>query len=111
MVFDGQQLIFPRHSESAPVEQARRQAAWLAKWLEGAVGQSVPIYPVIAIPGWFITRTGRSDVIVTNPKNPDFLTRPMKGQQPLNSQLVKQIVFQLDRHSRDFIPGEPPDKA
>ena len=105
VVFDGKELKFPNYSESQPIDQARRQAKWLSQWLEGAVGQKLAVQPVVAIPGWFVERTGRSDVIVTNPKKPEFLTKPMNGQPCLNEQLIKQVVFQLDRHCRDFVPG------
>ncbi len=105
VVFDGKQLNFPSHSESQSIDQARRQAKWLSQWLEGAVGQKISVQPVVTIPGWFVERTGRSDVIVTNPKKPEFLAKPMNGQPGLNPQQVTQIVFQLDRHCRDFVPG------
>jgi len=109
VVFDGKQLHFPAYSESQPIDQAKRQAKWLSQWLEGAVGQSVFVQPVIALPGWYVERKGRYDVMVTNPKNPDFLARPINGQPGLNPQQVTQIVFQLDRHCRDIVPGAEKD--
>lgn len=38
VIFDGSTLKFPNWSEAAPIDQARRQAAWLAEWLSSAVG-------------------------------------------------------------------------
>jgi len=106
VVFDGKRLQFPEHSETAPIDQAKRQAKWLTDWLEGAVGASIAVQPVVAIPGWYVELKGRYDVIVTNPRKPEFLAQPMQGKPILNRKLIDQIVFQLDRHCRDFVPGE-----
>jgi hypothetical protein len=50
VVCDGQTLRFPDWSESHPLKQARSQASWLAKWLDSAVGEPVPVQPVLALP-------------------------------------------------------------
>jgi hypothetical protein len=47
-----------------PLEQAERQAQWLAKWATSAIGDLVTVVPVLALPGWFVQQTGRSPVQV-----------------------------------------------
>lgn len=69
--YDGKTLQFPTWRETKPLEQARAQARWLADYLRGETGESVPVIPVVSLPGWFV-RPGRdahrSDVRVINPK-------------------------------------------
>jgi hypothetical protein len=69
--YDGKALHFPDHVSSKPVDQARSEADWLKKFLHGAAGETVPVVPVVALPGWYVTygpEANRSDVIVLNPK-------------------------------------------
>lgn len=71
VTFDGTALQFPGWKETRPLEQARSQAAWLAKYLRGETGEPVVVYPVVCLPGWFVTLARdaqRSDVRVINPK-------------------------------------------
>ncbi|BDU18275.1 nuclease-related domain-containing protein [Lysobacter auxotrophicus] len=68
--YDGQRLHFPGFSDDKRLQQTRRQAEWLASYLEGAVGRKVPVLPALALPGWWIDSTGSraaSDVRVFNP--------------------------------------------
>jgi hypothetical protein len=101
--YDGKALLFPGWSETAPLEQATRNAEWLKKWLSSAVGSPVDVRPVLMLPGWYIERTGPGGVAVMNGTNcRNFFT---KGRdQPLSEQLVKQIVHQLDARCRSVEP-------
>jgi hypothetical protein len=103
VVYDGQVLRFPAWSESKPIEQAVAQAQWLGKWLSSAVGEALSVEPVLALPGWFVRRTGPNGILVLNPKN----LRPVlknRRNAPLSEQLVKRIVHQLDQRCRDVEP-------
>jgi len=104
VVFDGKRLLFPEHSETEPVEQAKRLARWLARWLESYMGEPVPVQPVVAVPGWYVDLKGRYDVIVTNPEKPEFLARPKQGSPGLNLKQLNEIIFHLDHHCRDTLP-------
>ena len=55
--FDGRQLRFPDFIETGAVEQARRQAQWLAKSLREDLGRDVPVIPALALPGWMIEQS------------------------------------------------------
>lgn len=103
VVFDGKTLTFPTWQETDPLDQATRQARWLSKWLSGAVGEHVEVKGGLALPGWFVDRTGRADVAVFNPKSTQFL---LKGwlKEPMPETLIKRISHQLDQRCRDVEP-------
>jgi Nuclease-related domain len=78
VIYDGEYLIFPNnYKENKPIEQARRQAAWLAGYLKEACGEHVHVIPVVALPGWYIDDKSpkTSDVYVINGKNSNFLNK------------------------------------
>lgn len=103
VVFDGKTLTFPTWQESDPLDQAARQAKWLTKWLTAAVGEPVEVRGGLALPGWFVDRTGRAEVAVFNPKSTQFL---LKGwlKEPMAETLIKRIAHQLDQRCRDVEP-------
>ncbi|WP_397596053.1 nuclease-related domain-containing protein [Silanimonas sp.] len=76
--YDGKALKFPEHIETKPLEQAARQARWLAEFLTGATGNPVRVVPVLALPGWYVELTASlptssNDVRVVNPKAASFM--------------------------------------
>lgn len=101
--YDGKQLLFPGWIETKPLEQARRNAEWLRKWLSAAVGAPVEVKPVLMLPGWYIDRTSRPGMAVMNGTNSKSFFMKATGQ-PLSDQLVRQIVHQLDTRCRDIEP-------
>lgn len=103
VVFDGKVLKFPTWTTSEPLEQAERQAAWLAKWLTRAVGSTVQVLPVVALPGWFVERTGRGDVRVFSGKELAGLLKS-HGTQPLSAQDVQRIAYQVEQRCRTVAP-------
>jgi len=102
VVCDGQILRFPDWSESRPIEQAKSQASWLAKWLDSAVGEPVPVQPVLALPGWYVVREKPMDLFIINGKNPDLMLK--YSNVALSETLVKRIVHQLEQRCRDIEP-------
>jgi hypothetical protein len=103
VVFDGKLLKFPTWTTKGPLEQAERQATWLAKWLTSAVGSPVRVLPVVALPGWFVERTGRGDVRVFNGKELVGLLKS-RGTQTLLPQDVQRIAHQLEQRCRTVAP-------
>lgn len=55
--FDGERLRFPDHVSTKPLEQADRNARWLARKLATTLGRPVPVIPVVALPGWYVEYT------------------------------------------------------
>lgn len=103
--FDGEVLSFPDWTDRETLGQARRQAKWLSKWLSRAVGEQVPVKPVVALPGWFVERAGRGDVIVISGREAPSL---LKGFQntTLSDQQITRIAHQLEQRCRDVEPTQ-----
>lgn len=103
--FNGKVLSFPAWRESETLEQAKRQAKWLGKWISSAVGESIDVKPVVALPGWWVERTGRSDVTVISGAEAKSL---LKGWQSdaFSEPMMKRIAHQLEQHCRDVEPTQ-----
>jgi hypothetical protein len=97
--YDGKTLHFPSWVETKPITQARSQAEWLSRTLTKSTGDSVAVRPVVALPGWYVERTGRSDVNVINPKNVAFMLKPA-DESPIPEDKRKRISYQLEQLSR-----------
>lgn len=107
VVFDGQRLQFPGWAELAPLEQALRQAKWLAQWLSSAVGDTVGVKPVLALPGWYVERKAKSDVVIINGGNASG-TFGKLIHTALSEEMIKRIVYQLEQRCRDVAPKHFP---
>ena len=67
--------------------------------LSKATGERVTVQPIVALPGWFVDRKGKSDVKVLNGKEvPSFIaTEPAT----LSDKTIQQISYQLEQRCRD----------
>jgi hypothetical protein len=93
--YDGVKLVFPSHVEAKPLEQTRRQAEWLARFLASGVGEPVRVVPYLALPGWFVeNKVSRPDVLVGNPRNPLFMVRDGFGPA-LGESMKRRIAHVL----------------
>ena len=102
--YDGNLLKFPGGvEERKPLEQAARQADWLDRFLQSGVGEKIRVVPVLALPGWYVTRVPsdlRARVVVSNCTNPAFLM-DYKFGPPLSEPLRRQIAHVLtERYPR-----------
>ena len=99
VIFDGRSLCFAGGSpESKCLEQAKQQASRLSDRLSKAVGEAVEARPVLALPGWYVDRQGRGEVIVVSGKEADSLPR---GRTVLDPARIIRIAHQLDQLCRD----------
>jgi len=103
--YDGRSLQFPNSTDVQSIEQAKRQAEWLSKWLQRAVGETVGVRPVVALPGWFVERVASGGIRVINPKNFRSIAKPKDGNI-LSGQMISRIVHQLEQKCRDVEPGQ-----
>lgn len=101
--YDGRCLQFPNGMDVQSIEQAKRQAEWLSKWLRSAVGEAVKVRPVVALPGWFVERVASGGIRVVNPKNFRSIAKTKTGNN-LSDQMISRIVHQLERKCRDVKP-------
>lgn len=104
VLYDGSRLQFPSWIETKPMEQARRQAAWLSTWLSSAAGEAVHATPVVTLPGWFVERIAPGGIPVINPKQARSLLNGA-GVSPLDPRQITRIVHQLNQRCRDVLPG------
>ncbi len=99
VIFDGRSLRFGEGpAESKCLDQAKQQASRLSDWLSKAVGEAVPVQPVLALPGWFVERKGRGEVVVVSGRAVKTL---VKGRSVLDAARIEQIAHQLDQRCRD----------
>ena len=104
--YDGKLLRFPGWNESKPLYQARNQAKWLSQCLTHAVGDNVPVTPVLAFPGWFVKRkVGRDGLYVINAKKEMFNSVfKIPAAKNLNPKTISQIAHQVELRCRDVEP-------
>jgi hypothetical protein len=96
VVFDGFRLHWPWGADDYGVQQAANNGRTLAEWLSGAVGESVTVTPILALPGWLVDRKAPStNVCVVNPK--EIIKLCNTQQERLNENLVRRICYQLDQ--------------
>lgn len=100
--YDGHCLHFPTRKETKPLEQAKNQAQWLARWLSSATGEQTQVRPVLALPGWFVTRTASDGIPVINPKQFMSIAKPVNGTL-LDERRIKSIVHQIDQRCRNIV--------
>jgi hypothetical protein len=103
VVFDGKSLAFPTWTTGKPLEQAERQATWLAQWIKSATGSATPVLPILALPGWFVERTGRGNVRVFNGKELAGLLKS-RGTQGISEQDAQRIAYQIEQRCRTVAP-------
>lgn len=107
VIFDGQKLQFSGWIETAPLDQAKRQAEWLSKWLSKATGTSVRVQGVLVFPGWYVKRQGKGPVWVMSGKEVYSLKN---GCHECSQQLIQQVAHQLEQKCRDVGPTVYGDK-
>ena len=100
VTYDGERLRFPSWTTTEPIDQAKGQAAWLSKWLSGAVGVPVRVSPMVTIPGWYIERKSRNGIPVLNPKQVKAYLDGKK-EAVLSETMIKRICHQLEQRCRD----------
>lgn len=99
--YDGKRLHFPGWEEVKPLEQAKIQASWLEKWLTLATGEKTLVRPVLALPGWYVTRTAPEGIPVINPRQFPGIAKPKSGYV-LDERRIKRIVHQIDQRCRNL---------
>lgn len=98
--FDGERLHFPDSATNKPLEQADRNARWLARKLENTLGKSVPVVPVVALPGWFVesTReaaTARVRVMPVGGRSAHFMIDARRPIDPNYRSMIGEAISML----------------
>lgn len=103
MEYDGEKLKFPHWQGKSPLNQARIHAKYLQKTIKNKLDINASVIPVVAIPGWFVTITGKSDVWVINPKNRKHLSEQVTKANLSNTD-VRRIVAYIEAVARSVRP-------
>ncbi len=104
VTYDGKSLVFPHKKDSDALEQARRHAKYLHRNIKNKLGIDAVVTPVVAMPGWFIERTGKSDVWVINPKERNVLRKEMVVEK-LGPGEAERIAAHIESVARSVRPG------
>jgi len=108
--FDGKALRFPDWTDTTTAVQAAAQARWLSERLSRATGLPVKARPIIALPGWYVTWTERSEVLAINPKACGFMLKPLPGDSPLAPDTIRRIAYQVEQLCRLPDPNQAAGK-
>ena len=98
--YNGKSLDFGTWTETKPVDQAERQARWLANYLRKETGDSVPVTAVLALPGWFVERAAKITpgmVQVVNPKNSRWLFLPNGSDSLMDSATIQRAANAIEK--------------
>jgi hypothetical protein len=101
VIYDGEVLQFPRSREAKPIEQAKRNAAWLSDYLRNETGEPVEVFPLVVLPGWFVKKSERGNFrveVMAAKFLPGFLERQTEKIDPAQLRRIKNA---LDKKCRD----------
>lgn len=94
--YDGGKLHFSTGRSSAEeLEQATRNAKFLSKLLTDSTGEAVLVQGVVVLPGWFVERKGRGEVMVVNPKQIAQVVIDRRSSPKLDPAAMRRICHQL----------------
>jgi hypothetical protein len=101
---NGDSLVFPHFNTSEPLEQARRHAKHTELAIRKNLGVDVRATPVVALPGWYVERSRRSDVWIMNPKRGGALAAQVK-QHVISPQDAERIANYIESAVRSVPAG------
>ncbi len=105
VVYENGVLKFPGWQETAPIEQAKRNAKWVSQWLSGAAGFDVTAKGMVVLPGWYINdKPGQAIPVLAVGAVLKVLRK--YTVQKLTEQQITQIVYQVEQKTRDLKPGD-----
>jgi hypothetical protein len=103
VMYDGKSLFFPDRPDSphrAFLEQSKRNAKWVSKWLTEATGHPVKAQPVLVLPGWFIEIIKPGDVRVLNHNQVKALTQ-VANRTSLDKPEIDRIAYQIQQRCQN----------
>jgi hypothetical protein len=101
VIFNGRELIYPQGTDRDALDQLRRNAQALAERLGRLTAGPVVVRPVLVLPGWWVERTGKSEVTVVNDKASQLRGAMVDTKsKPLEAKQRQRIVELLEDWSR-----------
>jgi len=102
VTFDGHALQYPWGSDDFGVKQAQERAHHLGRWLSKKLQMDITATPVLILAGWYVHRTGKSNLAVINDSEIPTLFRDEHNSARLKPETVASIRALLDERCRDI---------
>lgn len=100
--FDGRGLVWPWGEDNHGLEQAERNAVWLANTLKDDVGERFHVTPILTLPGWFVEMKPSRDSRICRVTNPKGLAKLLPtGPAVLDARQIANIVAKLEARCRN----------
>ena len=111
--FDGEYLKWHKcKPRDEAITRAFERSKALQEWLTGRIPQTLPVIPLLVIPGWKIDGERKGKVSVLNPKFlANFFQTEENYTEILEPTAIKRISQQLLEKSRFQITNEAKEKA
>ena len=98
----GGMLHFPMEKPTdEPLVQARMNAEILGRWLKGSGAGTVPVYPVLVFPGWYVREEEVGDVRVVNGKNLEKWLPKFPTTGAFDERERMRIIDKIEQHCRN----------
>lgn len=98
-------LKFPHYSTSSPITQAKRHASYLEKELKDKLKEDIPVFPVIALPGWYVDLQDegkKHGYFVMNPKRGAALMKFVQ-QNRIVLGVQEKVVAHIEKYARSVL--------
>ena len=100
--FDGTALVWPWGEDNHGLEQAERNARWLATTLQAELGEPVPVTPILTLPGWWVEQKPSRDSRICRVANPKVLPALLPvGAVVLDQRQINAVAAKLEARCRD----------
>lgn len=101
VTLNGQTLEYPWGSEDWGVTQAQQRAHHLSQWLTKRLQTDITVAPVLVLTGWYVHRTGKSDLTVINEGEVPSLFHGEHKAGRLRPETVAAICALFDERCRN----------
>jgi hypothetical protein len=100
--FDGRSLVWPWGEDNHGLEQAERNASWLADTLKDEIGERVHVTPYLTLPGWWVENKPSRDSRLCRVVNSKGLSKFLPtGVATLDQRQIDDIAAKLEARCRD----------
>ena len=100
--YDGRSLIWPWGEDNHGLDQAERNATWLAEVLRIETGELRVVTPFLVLPGWWVEMKPSPESRPCRVANPKGLGKILSGGSPILSDAeVAVIAAKLEARCRD----------
>lgn len=97
--FDGEALNFPHGRDLEGPAQARLNRDTVSQWISSATADRIRAVAILTMPGWWVTCTARSDLVVLNPKQIRHFVIDHRAS-PLPADVIQRARHQLEEKCR-----------